>query len=108
MDNGTCYIQYNSNTLYAFPNLTCNEGDLLPSYSSTVRETYYIYNGRIVLSNRQTVTSNTGGAYRDYVSHIWGNKVEYSLDVNYLVLPATLFVLAFFWIIYKWFIRLRG
>lgn len=108
MDNGTCYIQYNSNTLYAFPNLTCHEGDLLPSYSSTIRETYYIYNGRIVLSNRQTITSNIGGSYSNYVSHIWGNKVDYSLDANYLVLPATLFVLAFFWIIYKWFIRLRG
>lgn len=108
MQDGTCYIQYNSNTLYGFPNLSCTEGATLPTYSSTVRETYYIYNGRIVLSNRQNITSSSGGSYRDYVSHIWGNKVEYSLDANYLILPATILVVAFFWIIYKWFIRLRG
>lgn len=108
MDNGTCYIQYNASTLYGFPNLDCTEGNLLPSYSSTVRETYYIYNGKIVLSNRQTITSTSGGSYRDYVSHIWGNKVDYSLDANYLVLPATILMVAFFGIIYKWFIRLRG
>lgn len=108
MNDGTCYIQYNASTIYGFPNLSCTEGSTVPTFSSTVRETYYIYNGRIVLSNRQTVTNTSGTSYNNYVSHIWGNKVEYSLDANYLVLPATILVVAFFWIIYKWFIRLRG
>lgn len=108
MDNGTCYIQYNANTIYAFPNLSCTEGSTMPSFSSTIRETYYIYNGKIVLSNRQNITSTSSQSYSTYVSHLWGNKMDNSLDVNYLVLPATILVVAFFWIIYKWFIRLRG
>lgn len=108
MQDGLCYIQYNSNTIYAFPNLSCTEGNLLPSYTSTVRETYYIYGGRYILSNRQTVTSTGGGNYSSYVSHIANNQSFYALDFNYLILPATLFVLALWSCIYKWFIRMRG
>lgn len=108
MRDGLCYIQYNANTVYAFPNLSCTEGNLLPTYTSTIRETYYLYNGRFVLSNRQTVTNNYGNSYDTYISHISSGKVDYAFDANFLILPATLLILAFFSVIYKWFIRLRG
>lgn len=108
MQDGLCYIQYNSNTIYAFPNLTCNEGSYLPSYTNTVRETYYIYEGRYVLSNRQNITSTSGGNYTNYISHVANNQEYYAIDINSVILPATLFVLAFMSVVYRWFIRLRG
>lgn len=108
MQDGICYIQYNANTIYAFPNLHCNEGDLLPSYTSTARWTYYVYNGRYVLSNKQTHENNYNQAYGTYVSHIYHGSLGSAFDPNYLVLPATILVVAFFSIIYRWFIRLRG
>lgn len=108
MQDGICYIQYNANTIYAFPNLNCSEGALLPSFSSTDRWTYYLYNGKYVLSNKQSVSNSTYNSYSTYVSHISHNQERYAIDLNYLILPATILVLAFFSIIYKWFIRLRG
>lgn len=108
MQDGLCYIQYNANTIYAFPNLSCTEGNLLPSYTSTVRETYYIYQGRYVLSNRQNIQSTGGGNYSTYISHVAKNQNFYAFDFNSLILPASLFVLAFCTCIYRWFIRLRG
>lgn len=107
MQDGLCYIQYNANTLYAFPDLRCTEGSLLPQYSNTTRETYYIYNGKPVLSNRSTV-SWSNGQYSSYIAHISQGYERYYIDVNYLILPATLVMLCFFAVIYRWFVRLRG
>lgn len=108
MQDGICYIQYNANTIYAFPDLNCNEGSLLPSFTSTNRWTYYVYNGRYVLSNKQAISQQGSGQYSTYVSHVYHGEGSYAFDANSLILPASIFVCAFFWVIYKWFIRLRG
>lgn len=108
MEDGLCYIQYNANTIYAFPSLSCTEGHNLPSYTSTTRQTYYIYQGKYILSNSETVNCSTNCPYRTYIAHISSNQEHYGLDINYLILPATLIVLVFCSVIYRWFIRLRG
>lgn len=108
MTDGECYIQYNATTIYGFPQLNCSEGSTLPSFNSTRRETFYIYNGQLVKSRVETLNNQFGSQYTDYVAHINHNTSNYRLDFNYLILPATLLVLCFFFCIYKWFIRLRG
>lgn len=107
MQDGECYVQSSSTTIYAFPDLSCDEGSPMPSTINAVRDTYYSYNGRLVFSNRQRLNSNYE-QYGGYIAHINHNTSLYWLDYNSLVLPATLFVLAFMSVIYKWFIRLRG
>lgn len=107
MQDGLCYIQYNDNTLYAFPDLSCDEGVLLPSFTTTTRQVYYLFNGHYVLS-RQSSVSSYDTSYSSYVAHISHNMGSFAIDINSLVLPATLFVLAFFSVIFHWFNRLRG
>lgn len=108
MENGLCYIYYNSNTIYAFPDLNCTDGVLLPSFSSTTRQTYYLYDGKAVLSNISTVSSSQYNNYSTYVAHIaTGDRLEF-VSRGVFVLPAVLIMLCFFAVIYRWFIRLRG
>lgn len=104
--SGTCYIHNNANTIYAFPDLTCNEGSLLPSFTSTTRQTYYLYDGKAVYSSRTTV-NNTGGSYSQYIAHVaTGDRFQF-VPLGYTLIAAVLIVLAFFGIIFNWFKRLR-
>lgn len=109
MPDNTCYILYNSTTIYAFPNLrNCVDGHNLPSFQQETRDTYNLYNGRWVKTHSDLVNNNYNN-YTNYVAYIANDFGRYSgIDPNYLILPATLLVLAFFLVIYKWFIRLRG
>lgn len=106
MSDGVCYYISDSNTIYAFPNLQCSDGSSFPNVSNQTRETYRLIGGRYVLTRSDWVGTN----YQDlssYVAHVWHGD-SYYLDINSLILPATLLMICFFYIIYKWFIRLRG
>lgn len=107
MQDGLCYIQYNNDTIYGFPDLTCSDGDLLPEFTSTTRQIYRLFNGKYQLSQVSSI-NNYSSNYSSYIAHISTGMDRYSIDINFLVLPATLFVLALFSVIYHWFIRLRG
>lgn len=108
MDEGLCYIYNNSTTLYAFPDLSCSEGSPLPSFSNTTRQIYYLYDGKAVHSRTDSVSWGVGSNYSSYIAHIaTGDRLEF-VPLGYFILPATLFVLCFFAVIYKWFVRLRG
>lgn len=101
MPSNECYIYYNENIIYSFPQLTCTEGSSLPSYTSTIRDTYIYRMGRFVKTRSETITED----YSSYIAHL---TIPSSLDLNYLVLPAVILVIAFFSCIYHWFLRLRG
>lgn len=101
MPSNECYIYYNEDTFYSFPQLTCTEGSPLPSYNSTLRDTYIYRMGRFVKTRSEIITED----YSGYIAHL---SSPLSLDLNYLVLPAVILVLAFFSCIYHWFLRLRG
>lgn len=105
METGTCYVYNNATTIYAYPNLVCSDGSPLPSFNETVREVYYINRGQAILASSNNVAGNAGYG-STYIAHIYNG--ETFLDHNTFVLPATLVVLCFLAIIYKWFIRLRG
>lgn len=107
MSDGTCYIQYNSDTIYAFPDLSCTENSILPTFNTTTRQVYILSNGKYILTRSDNISYNSL-YYTDYVSHISSELDRFAIDTNFLILPASLFVLAFFSIIYHWFIRLRG
>lgn len=108
MENGLCYILYNSSTIYAFPELHCSEGSILPSFSSTTRQTYYLHDGKPYLSNSTTITNSGYNNYSSYVAHIaTGDRYEF-VGLGSFLLPAVLIMLCFFAVIYRWFIRLRG
>lgn len=104
MTDGLCYVYQSSNTIYAYPDLSCTDGELLPDYNATTRETYYITGGRLVKSSSSTHNNNYGS--NNYVAHIYHG--ESFLDYNSLILPCTAFVICFMLIIYRWFFRLRG
>ena len=101
MPSNECYIYYNENIIYSFPQLTCTEGGSLPSYSSTIRDTYIYRLGRFIKTRSETITDD----YSSYVTHL---TTPFSFDLNILVLPATIIVCLFFSCIYHWFLRLRG
>lgn len=108
MENGLCYIYYNSNTIYAFPDLSCNDGSLLPAFTSTTRQTYYLYDGKAVLSNISSISNSSYNNYSTYVAHIaTGDRLEF-VSRGTFVLPGVLIMLCFFALIYRWFVRLRG
>ena len=107
MENGLCYILYNSSTIYAFPDLSCSEGSVLPSFSSTTRQTYYLYDGKPYLSNISTIT-NSYNNYSTYVAHVSNGDRYQFVGLGDFLLPAVLIMLCFFAVIYRWFIRLRG
>lgn len=103
MHNGDRYVIYSANTLYRLPSSTCTEGSTV-NLSNTSVNRVYLVNGQWQYGDFYT-TGNYNST--SYVCHVW-NEVSPKYDVNFLILPATLLVMAFFYIIYKWFIRLRG
>lgn len=108
MNAGTCYIYNNSSTIYAFPDLNCSDGSPLPTFSTTTRQTYYLYDGKAVYSRSDSVSWGTGSSYSTYIAHIaTGDRLEF-VPLGYFVLPSVLIMLCFFSVIYHWFIRLRG
>lgn len=107
MDDGTCFIYNGSSSLYAFPSLTCTEGQTVSGLTNVQRQTYTLINGRYVLTRVDTL-SNQYPQYSEYVWHRWDNSRDYGFSRDSFILPATLLVICFFYIIYKWFIRLRG
>ena len=102
MQVGDRYVVGSQNTLYRLSNSSCVEGDSITLQNAVV-ERYFLVNGSWQASDSYVV-----GAYNSstYVCHVWDQTKTY--DVNYLILPATLFVICFFCMIYRWFIRLRG
>lgn len=107
MEDGLCYIRYNSDTFYAFPDLSCTEGSILPTFTTTTRQVYRLFNDRLELSQVSSIDSSFNN-YSSYITHISSGLDGPIISPNSLVLPAALFVLAFFSVIYHWFIRLRG
>lgn len=103
MQDGDRYVVASQNTLYRVANSSCSEGSQITLTNSTV-ERVYLINGTWTVADTYT-TSNYGST--TYMCHVWSNATQ-TFNINYLVLPAVILVVAFFSLIYKWFIRLRG
>lgn len=102
---GTCFSYGSNNILYTFPSLNCTNGSYIPSFNTTERKTYNSRNGKLYLTRIETVSYNSVSSYIVYNF----DSVSYNaLDINYLILPCTLIVLALFAVIYRWFFRLRA
>ena len=103
MNTGDRYVVNSQNTLYRLPNSSCSEGDTVVLNNAQV-ERVFLVNGAWQAGDLYT-TSNYNST--SYVCHIWNNEASL-FNINYLILPATILVIALFSIINKWFMRLRG
>ena len=103
MEDGARYVVNSQNTLYHLTNSSCDEGDTVV-LQNTVVERVYLVNGKWQAADIYT-TSNYNPS--SYICHIWDNNSQY-FNVNYLILPAVLIMLCLFFVINKWFMRLRG
>lgn len=105
MNDGECFIYYNADTIYSFPELNCNESSTIPEFSTTIRNKYFLSSdGYVHLSTSDIIPANS--LTEDYVTHVYHG--QFLGDHSSFLLPGTLIILAFFIVIYKWFIRLRG
>lgn len=104
MNNGECFSFAGDNIYYGWPDLTCSDGDILQLSSAITRETYYKNGSRLVKVRQESITDDSlnGLVLYQYSS----GKVGY--DLATYILPCTIFVIAFFAIIYRWFFRLRA
>ena len=103
MKEGDRYVVYSENTLYRLSHSSCSEGDSV-NLNNTSVQTYRLINGRYLASQNTTLSSYQNSSY---VCHIYHPSTD-TYDINFLLLPAVAFCLCFFFMIYKWFIRLRG
>lgn len=103
MENNSRYVVNSQNTLYRLPNSSCSEGDTV-TLNNTLVQRYYLVNGSWTSADLYTTSSYSNTSY---ICHVWNNE-KLTYDINYLLLPATIFVCLFFAIIYRWFIRMRG
>lgn len=92
------YVYQSSNTVYSFSGSCTDNSTISPTGTRT---TYYLINGRWQPGSIQNIgTNNTS-----YICHSGNITDDYTLDLNYLVLPSVLIVGFFFTIILKWFFR---
>lgn len=103
MVDGDRYVVNSQNTLYRIPNASCSEGDTIVLQNTVVNRVYLV-NGKWQVADNYT-TSNYNPS--SYVCHVWDNNSQF-FNVNYLILPAVLIMLCLFFVINKWFMRLRG
>lgn len=101
---GSRYVVYSADTLYYLPNSSCSEGSQVNISNQTVQR-FRLVNGNWLASDfYQTGNySNTS-----YICHVYSENSSIIHNMDSFILPATLIVLCFFFIIYHWFIRLRG
>ena len=102
MEDGQRYVVYSQNTLYYLPNATCSEGSSIV-LNNTPYSVVYNVNGNWLKGGSGTTSSYNSNTY---TCNVWNNSQSY--NQNYLVLPSVLVVLAFFSVIFHWFLRLRG
>ena len=106
MEKGTAYVFYDNDTLFAYGTPCGDPGSTAHLYETVARGTYFrILNGRLYKIREGYYVSNGND---EYIVHCWGDNGSYFLDYNAMLLPACLFILAFFCCIWHWFIRLRG
>ena len=107
MQVGDCYFWSGDDTIEAFPDVACTEGSHVGAFSATTKNTYRIYNHKAILIATDDAFSNQPNELYDT---LWQVEGVYPVWYDYqsFILPACLFVLCFFFCIYKWFIRLRG
>jgi hypothetical protein len=106
LPNGICYTISNATTYYAYPGLTCTEGQALPNFTNRQRDTYIKdENGYFIQSQSTTISNTIGTTYS--VAHLWDESWQEKIDLNSLVLPATLIILALFSIILKMFMGVK-
>ena len=103
MKDGDKYVVNSQNTLYRLTNTSCSEGDTVVLQNTPV-ERVFLVNGKWQVADNYT-TSNYSSS--SYICHIWDNNSQF-FNVNYLILPAVLIMLCLFFVINKWFMRLRG
>lgn len=106
MELDTCYAFIDSETLWAFPELSCTDGSNFSDFGTTLRVIYKKYNGKLVAFQKDVALYSELPV--GSISYLYRKSDDYQFDVNFLILPVTLFILAFFAVIYKWFFRLRG
>lgn len=106
MTDGTCYSYGDNNVIYAYPNLSCTNGSILPNFDTTTRETYIIRNGKLIKTRSETISGNFVN-YSTVVYNYTNGSIPL-IDYSYALLPVCLFILGFFAIVYRWFFRLRA
>ena len=97
MNNGDRYVVYSQDTLYRISNSSCSEGDTVNLNNTQVTRFRFI-NGRLIA---QDVTTVGNYGTNSYICHVWNSDYTYQLDVNYVILPATLLIFGLFWFLYK-------
>lgn len=105
MNNGICYVFNSDNTISAFPDIVCSDNSILEFDESTRVEDYQVYGGRLFKIRERSALSSDF----EYgsITHIWSDS-NYFIDMNFGLLSATLLLIGFFIILFRWFIRLRG
>lgn len=109
-----CYIKTSQNEGYAFKNLNldfCDGSKTLgeiPGWQvPTYLQKYDTSNGYYELVTSRLLDNDFFNSHREYVLHTV-DESRYIINANMYYGVAVLFVVLFFAIIYKWFIRIRG
>lgn len=102
MEHGDAYFVNDQGVISVLPSASCSEGDSITPQNVTVKQSRFI-NGHLISGRNYTYTSyNTDS----FTCHIYDGSIDFNPES--MILPATLIMLAFFSIIYHWFLRLRG
>lgn len=104
LEDGSRYVVNSADTLYYLPNSSCSEGSEITLPNTQVIR-YRLVNNNWLASDVYT-TGNIGTTR--YICHVFSDSSSPRFAPDTFVLPAVLIMLAFFSVIYHWFIRLRG
>lgn len=103
-EDGSRYVVSSADTLYYLPNSSCSEGSEV-TFSNTQVVRYRLVNNNWLASDVYT-TGNIGNTR--YICHVYHDDTALKFSPDAFILPATIIMLAFFSVIYHWFLRLRG
>jgi len=98
-----CFTITSATQAFEFPTLTCTPGQVVPPHTNARRDTWTLVDGRWYRTATTTISSNAPTAL---VSAELPDPTT-DLHTRDIILPATLCVLALFWIIMRMFERVR-
>lgn len=101
---GARYVVNSADTLYYLPSSSCSEGSTITIPNTRVIR-YRLVNNQWLASDEYTTGSMTGTTY---YCHVYSQKNDINHDPDTFVLPGVIIMIAFFSIIFHWFLRLRG
>lgn len=110
MRDNVCYSVSSSTQLYVYPNLSCTEGQPVPSTQSTLREVWNLNDqtNEWYKYQQSNVGVNTNFSGTLTIGHLWVEPSWFDkISPSSLLLPAVIVVLCFFKLIINMYMGVR-